>query len=66
MDEKEYKKGIDAIAPLWEILKKYQDKCKKEDQYFYLEFFIWAMVEFKILDRTRKSDKIEFEDNLIR
>ena len=65
MNEKGYQAAIDNIEPLSAIMDKFQPDVDKKDIPFFKEFILWAMVENQMLDRKRKSDKLEFEDNLL-
>ncbi|NNC49238.1 MAG: magnesium chelatase [Flaviramulus sp.] len=62
LKDKDYKKLLDAITPLDDLLKEYQPKLTKEDSYFVKEFVLWALVEFKQLSKYRFSEGIQFKD----
>ncbi|GAA4281100.1 MoxR family ATPase [Gaetbulibacter aestuarii] len=60
--DKEYQSRLDAIAPLDDLLGKYQPKLTKQDSYFVKEFVLWALVEFKLLSKFRFSEGLQFKD----
>ncbi|KAA5537494.1 AAA domain-containing protein [Taibaiella lutea] len=59
-----YKKQLDAIKPLKELLKKYQADTPKEDYYFLLEFILWGLYEYKKLGKNRFTEGYQFKDLL--
>ena len=60
-----FNKTLDMVKPLDEMLKKYQPNTDKKDTSFMKEFILWALVEFKKLEKKRFEEGYEFEDNLI-
>lgn len=60
--DKEYKSMIDAISPLDDLLGEYQPNLDKQDSYFIKEFVLWALVEFKQLNKHRFTEGIQFKD----
>lgn len=62
INDKEYKKMLDAILPLDDLLKEYQPDIEKEDIYFEKEFVLWALVEFKLLSKFRFAEGTQFKD----
>ncbi|MEY8848845.1 sigma 54-interacting transcriptional regulator [Psychroserpens sp. XS_ASV72] len=60
--DKEYQSLLDAISPLDDLLGTYQPKLKKEESYFVKEFVLWALVEFKQLNKFRFTEGIQFKD----
>lgn len=62
LTDKEYKSLLDAIAPLDELLVEHQPKLTKDESYFVKEFVLWALVEFKQLNKFRFSEGIQFKD----
>jgi magnesium chelatase subunit I len=62
LHDKDYKKLLDAITPLDDLLSKHQPNLAKEDRYFVKEFVLWALVEFKELSKYRCSEGIQFKD----
>ncbi|OYX25062.1 MAG: magnesium chelatase [Flavobacteriales bacterium 32-35-8] len=61
-NDKEYKKMLDAISPLDDLLKEYQPDIEKDDIYFEKEFVLWALVEFKLLSKFRFAEGTQFKD----
>jgi len=60
--DKEYKRLLDAISPLNDLLGKYQPNMAIEDTYFVKEFVLWALVEFKQLSKNRFTEGTQFKD----
>jgi magnesium chelatase subunit I len=58
----DYKKELDSIKPLNELIKKYQPETSKEDAYFLKEFVLWALVEYKKLSKDRFVEGFQFSD----
>ena len=62
LTDNEYKKLLDDISPLDDLLSEHQPNLTKEDSYFVKEFVLWALVEFKQLNKFRFSEGITFKD----
>ncbi|MGO4911906.1 magnesium chelatase [Leeuwenhoekiella sp. W20_SRS_FM14] len=62
LNEAEYKKMLDDVAPLQTLINTYQADLDKKDQYFMKEFILWALVEFKKLSKYRMSEGMRFKD----
>lgn len=62
LTDEAYKNQLDSIAPLNDLLKAYQPNLPKDDSYFVKEFVLWALVEFKQLNKFRFSEGIQFKD----
>jgi len=60
--DKEYKSMLKSISPLDDLLGKYQPNLLQEDSYFVKEFVLWALAEFKQLNKHRFSEGIQFKD----
>jgi magnesium chelatase subunit I len=60
--DKEYKDLLNAISPLDDLLGKYQPNLTKQDSYFVKEFVLWALVEFKQLNKKRFTEGLQFKD----
>lgn len=60
--DEEYKKQLDAIIPLKQLMLKYQPDVPQEDQYFFREFILWGLSEYKKLSKDRFSKGYEFKD----
>jgi len=60
--DEDYKKELDSIKPLKELVKKYQPDTSKEDTYFLKEFVLWSLVEYKKLSKDRFVEGFQFSD----
>ncbi|MDD7887475.1 magnesium chelatase [Flavivirga sp. 57AJ16] len=60
--DKEYRRVLDAISPLDDLLGAYQPNVSKQDRYFMKEFVLWALVEYKQLSKQRFTEGIQFKD----
>ena len=60
--DKEYKNVLDVIAPLNDLLGKYQPNLSQQDTYFVKEFVLWALSEYKQLSKLRFSEGVQFKD----
>lgn len=58
----EYKTALDRIEPLERLLKTYQPDIVAEDRYFFKEFVLWALVEFRKLSKYNLGDGLHFKD----
>lgn len=58
----EYKKQLDAIKPLEDLIQKFQPKIPLEDKYFLKEFILWGLVEYDKLSKDRIEDGYQFKD----
>lgn len=63
-DDKTYAAQLDAIAPLDDLIKKYQPKVSKSDQHFLKEFILWGLVESKKLSKSQVDNSTTFRDKL--
>ncbi|CAL2085599.1 AAA family ATPase [Tenacibaculum sp. 190524A05c] len=64
MDDTYFKEQLDVITPLDSLIEKYQPEYAKEDLYFLKEFVLWALSEFKILNKKRFTKGFQFNDSL--
>ncbi|WP_445452126.1 magnesium chelatase [Flavobacterium sp. 25HG05S-40] len=60
--EEEYRKQLDAIKPLDDLLQKYQPEIPLEDRYFLKEFVLWGLVEYDKLSKDRADSGYQFKD----
>jgi len=60
--DEEYRRQLDAIIPLKQLLLKYRPDTPQEDQYFVKEFILWGLVENKKLSKDRFSEGYQFKD----
>ncbi len=62
MTNSEYKKQLDKIEPLEDLIKKYLPDTAANDRYFLKEFVLWALVSLKKLSKYNLSDGVRFKD----
>jgi len=62
LNEKSYKKMIDKVNALEDLIIKHQPNTSKKESYFVKEFVLWALVEFKKLSKYRFEDGTQFKD----
>ncbi len=60
--DEEYKKQLDAVAPLEDLIQKYQPEFPTEDKYFLKEFVLWGLVEYDKLSKDRVDVGYQFKD----
>jgi magnesium chelatase subunit I len=58
----EYKKQLDAIEPLENLIKKYQPEISSQDKYFFKEFVLWGLSEYDKLSKERFVEGYQFKD----
>ncbi|MDN3676997.1 magnesium chelatase [Flavobacterium paronense] len=58
----EYKKQLDAVKPLEDLIQKYQPQIPFEDKYFLKEFVLWGLVEYDKLSKDRVEEGYQFKD----
>ena len=58
----EYKKQLDAVTPLEDLLQKYQPTIALDDKYFLKEFVLWGLVEYDKLSKDRVEVGYQFKD----
>ncbi|MCA0931879.1 AAA family ATPase [Lutimonas saemankumensis] len=61
--EEEYQKALNAITPLEELIETYMPNSISEDKLFIKEFILWALVEYKKLNKKRIQKGFEFKDS---
>ncbi len=66
MPESLYHDAIDQIEALEDVMQKYQANLPKEESYFYKEFLLWGLVEYKKLDKNQFERGLSFDDVLFR
>jgi magnesium chelatase subunit I len=60
--DEEYKKQLDAVKPLEDLIQKYQPQFPMEDKYFLKEFVLWGLVEYDKLSKDRVEEGYQFKD----
>lgn len=58
----EYKRALDGVTPLNQLIIKYQPEAIKTDSYFLKELLLWGLVTYKKLSRHRFSEGYQFKD----
>jgi magnesium chelatase subunit I len=58
----EYKRALDSVTPLNQLIKKYQPDVTKKDSYFLKELLLWGLVTYKKLSKHRFSEGYQFKD----
>ncbi|MDT0677488.1 magnesium chelatase [Autumnicola musiva] len=62
LSDAEYKERLDSIKPLNDLMQKYQPELSNEESYFFKEFLLWGLVEYKKLSKHRFSQGVQFKD----
>ncbi len=62
LSEKEYANLLKAIKPLSLFVQEHQPEVSDQDLFFWQEFVLWGLVEFKKLSKYRYSEGIQFKD----
>lgn len=60
--EKEYSDALNKIEPLNDLIATYVPHIKAADSLFYKEFILWALVEYKKLNKMRITKGYAFKD----
>ncbi len=60
--DEEYKKKLDSIIPLQQLVEKYQPETPKQDSYFLKEVILWALAENKKLSKFSLGNGLHFKD----
>ncbi|HTA81608.1 MAG TPA: magnesium chelatase [Bacteroidia bacterium] len=63
MNDEEYKKQLDKIVPLDELIDKYQGGIEASERYFLKEIVLWGLAENKKLSRVIVNEGISFGNN---
>jgi magnesium chelatase subunit I len=58
----DYKKKLDAVLPLEDLIQKYQPEIPLDDKYFLKEFVLWGLVEYDKLSKDRVEVGCQFKD----
>ena len=62
MTDEMYKNELDKINGLTRLIDKYQPEVSEKDRYFLKEFVLWALVEYKKLNKSRFTKGYKFND----
>ncbi|HBS53652.1 MAG TPA: magnesium chelatase, partial [Flavobacterium sp.] len=60
--DEEYRKTLDDILPLNDLIEKYQADFPLEDRYFLKEFILWGLVEYDKLSKDRFEKGYQIKD----
>jgi len=63
MSDEAYKKQLDKVTPLNELLDTYHPVKEAADRYFLKELVLWGLAENNKLSRIKVSEGISFSDN---
>ncbi|MBT8298552.1 MAG: AAA family ATPase [Maribacter sp.] len=58
----EYKRALDGVPPLNQLIRAYHPDVLKTDSYFLKELLLWGLVAHKKLSKHRFSEGIQFKD----
>jgi magnesium chelatase subunit I len=58
-----YRKNLDSVTPLKELVNEYCPNADKKDAYFYMEIVLWALSINNKLDRTETEVAFTFDNN---
>jgi magnesium chelatase subunit I len=62
IDEQDYKSILEKVKPLSEFVKKHIKGVSQNDLYFWQEFVLWSLVEYKKLSKYRYAEGVQFKD----
>lgn len=62
MSNTDYKKVLDKVKPLNNLIDSYQPEIPETDKNFLKEFVLWALAEYKKLDKKRFTKGFKFND----
>ena len=60
--DEEYKRALDSIPALNQLIKDHQPDYPEQDIYFLKELLLWGLVSYKKLNKQRFTDGYEFKD----
>ncbi|WP_340063587.1 magnesium chelatase [Ascidiimonas aurantiaca] len=69
LNDEEYKKILDEVKPLRELVNTFQPDIPSNDRYFMMEFLLWGLVSYNKLNKQRFTEGYQFKDvysNIIR
>lgn len=62
LSDEDYRKKLDAIKPLKDLVEKYHPEIKDDDKYFLMEFALWGLAANNKLSKERFNEGLEFKD----
>ncbi|MEO6901646.1 MAG: magnesium chelatase [Bacteroidia bacterium] len=63
-DEKTYKKGLEAIPGLSDLVEQYHPKLSKQDKLIQMEFVLFALAEHSLIGKNTLERGVQFKDIL--
>lgn len=60
--DSEYRRALDSISPLNQLIKTHHTEVSKTDSYFFKELLLWGLVAHKKLSKHRFSEGFQFKD----
>ncbi|MGK0296242.1 MAG: magnesium chelatase subunit I, partial [Ulvibacter sp.] len=60
--DEDYKLQLDRIEPLDDLLERYVKDIPEQDSYFFKEFVLWALVEYRKLSKYHMIEGLRFKD----
>ena len=60
--DEEYKRALDDIPALNQLIKEHQSDFPKKDIYFLKELLLWGLVAYKKLNKHRFEEGYQFKD----
>ena len=64
LNDKDYKRLLDKVPGVDDIIKAHQPDCSLEDRYFHIEFLLWGLEAYKKLNKYRTLEGFQFKDPL--
>ena len=61
-NESEYTGILNKIKPLQKFVREYVSNVNNQDIFFWEEFVLWGLVEFKKLSKYRYAEGVQFKD----
>ncbi|MFT5437005.1 MAG: magnesium chelatase subunit I [Ulvibacter sp.] len=62
LSDEDYKLQLDRIEPLDDLLERYVKDIPEQDSYFFKEFVLWALVEYRKLSKYHMIEGLRFKD----
>ena len=62
--EKDYKKTLDSVPGLKELVRKYQPKLSGDETYLFMEFCLFGLAEYSFLSKLSLEHGLQFKDLL--
>lgn len=62
LSENEYRKTLENIEPVRNLVDKYNPDLEEKERYFLMEFALWGLAAFNKLSKHRFNDGVQFQD----